>query len=788
MNKILTICFILLLGYANAQTTFKITGKVTDDNNVPLFGAAVAIHELQKGTITNDSGYFKIDDVQNGEYHLHISYLGYKCVHYNTIRIENADTFIIFTMQPDNVSLDEIVIQGNSTNKIKQQSTTSIEIIDDEYISRNLNTNIIKSMETLPGISSMDIGQGFSKPIIRGLGFNRVAVTENGIKQEGQQWGADHGLEIDQFGVERVEIIKGPASLAFGSDAIGGVIQIMPNDLPPKNSIEGSVQTIYKSVNQLFGSSAMCKYRNNDWNFYTRFTHTQFADYQVPADSFFYNRYRFPIINRTLKNTAGKEQDIFFTVGIIKNQYKSTFSFSNVFSQVGFFPGSHGIPSANKLQDDGNSRNIDLPYQKVNHFKIISNTKYYLPKGSIEMNLGYQNNFRQEWSLFHTHYQNQTPPMNNPDLELEFRLNTLSADIKYKFETEKNTFETGISSQHQINDIDGYMFLLPKYSRTTLGIFAYNKYMPNSKIVIDGGLRFDYGNTKISDYYSIYAERYKSKNFEARFYDFTWALGFSYMFTDNLNFKSNIGKSYRMPNVSELSANGIHHGSFRYEVGDTAITSEYSYQFDIGLYYSSKKITVEVSPFVNYFPNFIYLSPTGSYLHPDGYEISEADAGQVYQYLQSKAFRAGIELLLRYELSEKLNFTSSAEYVYATDYEYPIPFTPPLNIHIETSYSLPKLNKYFENTSLDLSGDITFSQNRVARNEPITNGYNIYNVSFSTDIKISNFNANFAVKIQNIFNTNYFNHLSFYRIIELPEVGRNVQLSLKIPINHTFKP
>ncbi len=785
-KNILTVLLVFVANLIFAQTNFSISGKVMNEKNEPLVGANIAIHELQKGTITDDNGYFIFENIPNGEYHLHISYLGYKCVHHNIIKIENKDWFNEYKMQPDNQNLDEVVIKGNSVNQRKKEATTSIEIIDNEFINQNINSSLMKSLETLPGIASMEIGQGFSKPVIRGLSFNRVAVAENGIKQEGQQWGADHGLEIDQFGIEKIEIIKGPASLMYGSDAIGGVVQVMPNAIPVKNTTENEILFIGKSLNNLYGLSAMSKYRKNDWHYYLRYTQMDFGDYKVPADSFFYNRFRLPIEDKTLKNTAGTEKDIYFSTGIIKTKYKSNISVSNVFSKTGFFPGSHGIPDATKLYDDGNSRNIGLPYQKVSHLKIMSNSKFFISKGSLGLNIGFQKNFRQEWSEFHTHYPSQEPPETNPDLEIEFRLKTYSVNMNYKLVSEKSTFSTGISTQYQQNRINGYMFLLPEYNRFASGIFVYEKYRISKKLIVNSGLRFDYGQTQILPFYSIYTERYKSPDFTANFYDFSWALGASYQISDKLNFKANIGKSFRMPNASELSANGIHHGSFRYEVGDTAIVSEYSYQLDVSMFYQSEKLSIELNPFVNYFPNFIFLSPTGSYLHPQGYEIKEADAGQVYQYIQSEAFRAGIDFSFHYEFIKNISFYSSGEYVYATDLNYPIPFTPPLSVFSELQYTVPKFTNVFSDLSFRINHNFNATQNRNARNEHQTPAYHLFGGSFSTNIKISELNINFAFQIHNIFDTKYFNHLSFYRLIELPEAGRNYQILIKIPINRTF--
>lgn len=783
MKKII-LYLILIISTQNifAQKTFKISGKITNQQNEILSGATVSLYELNKTATSNNNGDFEFSEIPAGEYHLHISYLGYKCVHYNIVKIENSDVYVEYKMQPDNFDIDEIKISANSTDKQKREKTTATEIIDEDYISKNINSSLMKSLDNLPGISSMEVGQGLAKPVIRGLSFNRVAVSERGIKMEGQQWGADHGLEIDQYSVENLEIIKGPASLIYGSDAIGGVVRILPHKIPKKNSFEASATLVAKSLNMLYGGSLMGKYRKNDWHYYLRYSQNDFGDYKVPADSFFYNNFRLPIENQSLKNTAGHEKDVFVTVGTLKKDYKSSISVSNVNSVTGFFPGSHGIPDASDLVHDGSYRNLELPYQLVNHFKVISNSKIYLTSGSLEIDFGFQNNKRQEWSEFHTHYPTQEMPEQNPNLELEFVLNTWSAGIKHNFYLgKKHEITSGIGSQHQVNDIGGYMFLLPEYNRTSSSAFVYDKFKATKNLILTAGIRFDFGLTNILPYYSIYSENYKSKNFTAKFYDLSWATGMSYNLSKTTNLKLNAGKSFRMPNASELSANGIHHGSFRYEVGDTAITSEYSYQLDAGIYFANKKFRFEVSPFANYFPNFIYLSPTGSYLHPEGYEISEADAGQVYQYVQSEALRVGGEIFSSYQIFKPLEISASGEYVYASDFNYPIPFTPPLTFFSEINYQIPKIASFLQNSQINLQAIFSSAQNRNARNEYKTPAYQLYNASISTDITIEKINVNVAFQVQNILDTKYFNHLSFYRMIELPEAGRNFQLVVKIP-------
>lgn len=785
---IMLLCIVIYFsGSVYSQNTHSIQGKITNEEGKTLSFAKIAIHELQQATMSNAKGYFSFQNIPNGKYHLHISYLGYDCIPYAPVQIQDDNFYAEYQMQANGLHLDEVVITGEYSQQRKRESSAGIEIIDKLFIDQNINSSLMKSLESLPGIASMEIGQGFAKPVIRGLSFNRVAVTDNGIKQEGQQWGADHGLEIDQMGVENIEIIKGPASLLYGSDAIGGVVQIQPNSIPEIHTSENELLFIGKSLNMLYGLSAMSKYRADFWHYYIRYTQTDFGDYKVPADSFYYNRYRLPITNKRLKNTAGKERNIAFSTGLITEKVKSTFNMSHVYSQMGFFPGSHGIPNAQNLNDDGNRRNIGLPFQKVRHTKIMNTTELLSENNSWESNIGFQENKRQEWSKFHTHYPNQLPPSENPNLELEFLLHTFSANIKHLRFWRKNSFTAGISSQYQNNRIDGYMFLLPDYKKYSAGIFLYNKYFPSPQLTLNGGLRFDYGTMHIAPFYSIYTNNFKSKSFKAHFYDISWAFGLSYNLHEKVNIKLNIGKSFRMPNASELSANGIHHGSFRYEVGDTNIVSEYAYQIDAGIIYNSKRLSIEVGSFASYFPNFIFLNPTGSYLHPQGYEIQEADAGQVYQYIQSKSFRIGFDYALLYQLSRQLALQTTGQYVYATDLEYPIPFTPPLALHTKFTYKIKNTYKKIINSNLTLSHQYSAAQNRNARNELSTPAYQLWNISISSTLVFLKQNITFAFQIQNLLNEKYFNHISFYRLIELPEAGRNYQITIKIPFQTTFK-
>lgn len=276
----------------------------------------------------------------------------------------------VYAQQQDTVrQLHEVTIH-TAHHQHQEESTTMNRIsIPKEFFEHNNNGNVIKALEELPGVQSIDIGSGFSKPMIRGAGFNRIAVVENGIKQQGQQWGADHGLEIDAFNVEGVNLIKGAASLLYGSDAMGGVLEIRPLSANRPQGFFGELSLLGKSVNDALGASLMAGLHRGHWTFQGRYSEQHFGDYRVPTDTIVYLTLRLPIYNGRMKNTAGIERDGSLTALYRNGRYTASYALSNAYQKSGFFPGAHGIPDVARLIDDGDSRNIELPYAWVNHIK-----------------------------------------------------------------------------------------------------------------------------------------------------------------------------------------------------------------------------------------------------------------------------------------------------------------------------------------------------------------------------------------------------------------------------------
>lgn len=766
---------------------------VTDHLGIPIPGASVYLLANKTGAATDNSGRYAIVVPARGNYVLLASFIGYKT--YRDTLLIAGDTNLNIKLLPDVVALSEVVVRENYESSRNKKEALSIEVVKSDFLLQNNAGNLIKTIEKLPGVYSMDIGSGFSKPVIRGMGFNRVAVSENGIKQESQQWGADHGLEIDQFNVGRVEVFKGPMSLQYGSDAIGGVLEVLPESQPKQNKVFADVSSVYRSNNNLMGISALVGIKQTRWNFKARYTEQRFGDYKIPADTINYLTWKLPVYKRRLKNTAGIEQDIASTLGYSARSITTAFTFSNVSQKTGFFPGSHGIPDIQRVYDDGNSRNIEYPYSNVNHLKLINNTVIKLKTWNMKADLAFQNNHRQEWAKFHTHYGNQLSPTHNPDLELDFMLKTVTANFKLESVSEKQWKHTfGINTDFQENSINGYNFLLPRYNRAAIGFFAIEQVLLSEKLRLTFGVRADLGNINIKAYKDTILQEYltrrsiytpseisfyssRSKGLNRWLTDYSGSLGIIYTPNNKQTLKANLGRSFRLPAANELASNGVHHGTFRHELGDTSLNSEIGYQSDVSYTFETGRFYFSVNPFVSWFSNYIFLEPTGEWsVLPHG--------GQIYRYKQAKALIGGGELTVNYEFLDDVTIESAIEYVYLQNLTdgYPLPFSPPASVLNGITWHLHKESKP-SYVHFKLEHRYTMPQSRIARNEEETPGYHLFDFGLTAAyaFKKSKIEANFQV--QNLLNTKYYNHLSYYRKLNIPEKGRNFQLTITYVFN-----
>src|ERR1043165_71728 len=196
----------------------SLSGKVSDKASAEAMpGVTIYFPDLKTGTVSGADGSYTIGNLPQTKALVHVSAIGYKMI------IENIDLSTItvkdFGLEISAKEINEVVITGSSSSGEKNRTPTPISIVSKTQLIQTASSNIIDALSKQPGISQITTGAGISKPVIRGLGYNRVVVVNDGIRQEGQQWGDEHGIEIDEFGVGKVELLKGPASLSYGSDA-----------------------------------------------------------------------------------------------------------------------------------------------------------------------------------------------------------------------------------------------------------------------------------------------------------------------------------------------------------------------------------------------------------------------------------------------------------------------------------------------------------------------------------------------------------------------------------------
>ncbi|MCC5921775.1 MAG: TonB-dependent receptor [Cyclobacteriaceae bacterium] len=781
----LGLTIVLILLFRPLLYSQSLTGTIVDENNEPLVGVSIIIHELNRGTTTNLEGKFKIASLKKGTYHLHFTYVGYEASHQN-IRLTEGETLDLkIQMKPTVFQLKSVFIETNPFKNGPVEHSQTIEVLDRAYMERYNAGNFANSIERLPGISSINTGVGISKPVIRGMSFNRIMVNDRGIKQEGQQWGADHGLEIDPFDVDRVEIIKGPASLIYGSDGMAGVINIRPAAPPSKGTTRGSVVNGFRTNNDMYSTSAFVETNQNDIIFRARLTYQRFGDYRVPAENFNFAGFILPIFDNRLKNTAGEERHFSITSGVKKDWGYSTVTVSQFGQDAGIFPGAVGIPNSFSLRHNGDNRNIEFPRQENRHIKVISNTNINIGGDWLEIDLAYQNNLRNEKSFPDFHGVEPRPDNN---LALGLDLDTYTANVRYNRNTsEKKQIIYGLMLQYMQNRQEGFEFLIPNFSTFQYGAFYFQEYRWKPNLIINAGARWDGARHDIQEHLQPVYERLRfTGEFDQRnpdidefFQNASVSMGLSWIPHENWNLKVNLGSAFRIPTAIEMSSNGVHHGNFRHEVGNPELTPERSYQADLNLTYSSRKFLVSIMPFWGYFDDYIYLAPSPRFSRlPTG--------GQLWEYRQDNAIFTGTEVKFDYSPIKGLFFRTAGEYVYNYNLNtnLPLPLTPPLSFLQSIEYNFPDFLSGTNNWYAFFEVRWAADQNRVDRNERTTEGYTLLGAGFGFDFSVGNQDFNFQANAENLADTFYLNHLSRYRLLNLPEQGRNFSFSLKVPFGN----
>lgn len=707
----------------------------------------------------------------------------------DSVRI-SAQADSVKRMMRDGVSLKEVVVSGSSNKEIQMKSALNVVRANQKFIEENFSGSLMQTLSRLPGVQAMNVGSGESKPVIRGLGFNRVLVAENGIKHEGQQWGDDHGLEIDQYAIDQAEVIKGPASLTYGSDAIGGVINLKSNTMPLKK-FAGQVNLFGRTNNESIGSSVRLTGRNGKFWYKANATWMDYADYKVPADSIEYYSYWIKLKDQRLRNTAGREMDGNLMLGYAGDRWNTSFRIADVNAKAGFFANAHGLEvRLSDIDYDSSRRDIDLPYHTVNHFWVSNHTDWNWADGMLEGNFAYQNNRQRELAEPVSHgYM----PIPTNTLERSFTKQTFSANVKAMQQMGKHDLQAGGNVEYQRNRQGGWGFILPDFEQLTFGVFAMDKWNLSDKLSLTAGARFDRGSVRIHSYHdwyktplkastsdspmngtvlqgtvqqgdSTYMER--SANLRRSYNSFTWSVGVNRMLGDWV-LKLNVGKSFRMPIAKELGMDGVNYNIFRYEKGNTCLKPEESYQVDAGIVCEKGVLSMQLTPYLNYFPNYIYLNPTPQY----------KEGLQLYYYTQAKVLRWGFEASVSWKILPYLKLDADGEYLYARQLSgekkgYGLPFSTPWSARAELRYLLLAQNPA-KSGFVALEWQVVGTQDIIVPPEEKTKGHQLLNASIGKKFKLGENQLEITLRGENLLGKRYYDHTSYYRLMGVPEPGRN---------------
>ena len=726
-----TIQFIIIFTSILSFSQNKLNGKITTENDIPLQNAVVHITENNSFTETNELGVYTFENVPKGEITLIVHLVGYE---QKTKKINSISTpELNFTLQEKEQHLDEVIV-STAFNKIQSQNVMKVEHQSVKEMRKNGNVTLMDGLTETPGVNQISTGTSIGKPVIRGLSASRVLVYAQGIRLENQQFGEEHGLGLSTSGIESIEIIKGPASLLYGSDAIGGVVYFNPEKYAQYGKSEANFLQQFSSNTQGTNTSFGYKSTPGNWKFLIRGNYNSQADYKVPTGD-------------RIINTRSIEKDLKYGIGY-SNSYFSTdfrYNYNNL---------NLGLPEED-IENSG-FRNPLFPKQDIDNHILSLNQKVYFKNSKLEADLGYIFNNRKELE-------------DVEETALHMKLKTANYNVKY-FLPKSNNIETiiGIQGMHQTNLNFGEERLIPDATINDFGAFMTSNY-EWGKNAIQAGIRFDKRSISTSEFGIVGDEGY----FEAldkQFESFNFALGYKSKLTEKITARFNLASGFRAPNLSELTSNGVHEGSNRYEIGNSNLENEQNFQADLNLEYNSEHFEIFVNGFYNHVNNYIYIEPTSATI----------DGNDVYNYVQNNAYLFGGEAGIHFHPHplDWLHFTSSFENVTAKqengDYLPLIPANQWKN-NLKTNFNI---SNWFQKNYISAQINHTFNQNNTSDFESQSKDYTLVNIGFGGEINFGKRKVDVYFNANNLFDKNYIAHLSRLKNDGIPNIGRNIVLGL----------
>ncbi|MEA9413880.1 TonB-dependent receptor [Flavobacterium sp. PL02] len=731
MKKIIIALILGFSGLINAQNT--VSGTVTDLQNQPVPGVSVYAPELHKGTTTDENGKYTLNNLPNGGLRIAFTFVGFTTQNKNIEKLLKENTLDILLSQAA-FEMDEVIV-STAFSKLQSQNVMKVEHETIKTLQQKGTSTLIEGLATIPGVSQISTGTSIGKPVIRGLSGNRVLVYSQGVRLENQQFGDEHGLGLNDAGVESVEVIKGPASLLYGSDALGGVLYFNPEKFADAGDFKANFSQKYFTNTQGSNSSIGLKTSTENWKFLARGSFNSHSDYKA-GDS------------DRVTNTRYNETDFKTGIGYSNSSFSSVLRYN--YNKLDL-----GIPEEG-FGEQTTTKNTEFPRQGVFNHLLSLNNVFFFQNSKLDVDLGYITNDRSEFE-------------DSNEASLHMKLKTFNYNAKYHL-PKMGKIETivGVQGMHQTNTNSGEEYLIPDATTNDFGVFGTANYEWKSN-VLQAGLRFDNRNvTSIA--HGVEGEEGYFQALDRSFDSFNASLGYKTNLADNLTMRLNVASGFRAPNLAELTSNGVHEGTNRYEIGNSALKTEQNVQTDLNLEYKNSHFEFFVNGFYNHVNNYIYTSPTGDVL----------DDNDVFAYVQDNAKLYGGEIGLHFHPHplDWLHFETSFETVTGKkqngDY---LPLIPANNWNntIRTEF---KINNWFQDGFATLNVSSTFNQDNVSGFETASKGYSLVNLGFGGTVKLGKTAFDVNINGNNLFDKKYIAHLSRLKTDGIPNIGRNIVLGV----------
>ena len=832
-RKLCTILIVLLFVIVsnNVIAQNELSGKITDRNtHTGIANANVYIEDLKIGATTDANGSFMLKNLPEGTFMIEIRQLGYESKS-RTVHIKGQSSIEI-ELNSTSYEEQEIMVTGSSSARNARDNPQQIALVSGQYLDEHSSTNIIDALSKVPGVGAMTDGQSIAKPMIRGLGYNRVVTVNDGVIQQDQAWFDEFGIEADPDAVSRVEILKGPGSLAYGSDAIAGVINFIPEKTLPEGQIKGEIMNNYQTNNGLINNMIHLAGTNNGISWSGRIDNIMAHAYQNNYDGY--------VLNSQFSNFNADG-----TIGLHRKWGYTQLHASYFDMATGIVDGTRDSASGQMVRQlaypdlNGGTPSYEIPTfqeqtsytpfvinQRIRHTKLVWDNSIAVGEGRITALFSYQKNQRQE--------TNDPTQPNTPDIY--YSSDAVTYDLRYVSPDMNGfNFSLGSNGSYQGSQSLGTLMLIPNYSIMQGGAFLIANKKFNDKLTVSGGVRYDMRTFRGYDHWVDSTTQqpvggaadtnsyHEFTGFKSSFNGASFSLGAAYKLNEHFYVKGNVARGYRAPNVAECAANGVHDGTVVWEIGDPTLKAEASMEEDFTFGMNGKDLSFELDLFNNSIDNFIYAKGLQSVLGGDSINNTLTVAGlgnaPVYKFTQGAAQLYGAEFMLDLHPSSApwIDFNASMSYVTGglknvTETLKYLPFVPPLRITADLKFTRQHIGNAIRKGFVNIGMISVAQQNQVylqeaaatglntqqtpfeyAASQAATSGYVLFNAGIGGElVSRGRTYAKLYILGNNLLNTTYMDYMSRFKYypvnyttdrVGVFNMGRNISFKVIIPLD-----